>query len=48
MAEVADPESDLEFLRLANGIREATMGPPAPIGLSRRQAVAFRGKARLF
>src|SRR5512143_3307854 len=48
VTQVADPESDAEFLKLANGIREATMGPPAPIGQSRRTAVAFRGKAHLY
>lgn len=48
MADLAGPESDQAFLQLASGIREATMGPPAPIALSRRQAVAFRGKARLY
>ncbi len=45
---MADEEQDTQFLRLAQGLREATLGPPAPIGQSRRQAVGFRGKARLY
>ena len=45
---MADDEQDSEFLRLAQGLREATFGAPAPIGQSRRRAVGFRGKARLY
>ena len=48
MNDDADHESDQAILRLANGIRAATMGPPAPVAQSRRQAVGFRGKARLY
>ena len=41
-------EQDSDFLKLATGLREATLGPPAPIAQSRRSAVGFRGKARLY
>ncbi len=41
-------ESDAQFLRLAAGLKEATFGPPAPVAQSRRTAVGFRGKARLY
>ncbi len=41
-------ENDSYLLRLANGIREATFGPPAPVATSRRSIVGFRGKARLY
>ena len=43
-----DPESDQAILRLANGLRTAAVGPPAPVAQSRRSAVGFRGKARLY
>ena len=45
---MAEEEHDAQFLRLAQGIREATLGAPAPIAQSRRTAVGFRGKARLY
>jgi polyhydroxyalkanoate synthase len=45
---MAVEEPDAQFLRLASGLREATMGAPAPIAQSRRTAVGFRGKARLY
>ncbi|MGH2608935.1 MAG: alpha/beta fold hydrolase, partial [Tepidiformaceae bacterium] len=44
----AQDENDSYLLRLANGIREATFGPPAPVATSRRSIVGFRGKARLY
>jgi polyhydroxyalkanoate synthase len=44
----AQEESDSYLLRLANGLREAALGPPAPIATSRRSIVGFRGKARLY
>jgi polyhydroxyalkanoate synthase len=44
---MAGEESDSQFLRLAQGLRDA-LGAPAPIAQSRRAAVGFRGKARLY
>ena len=40
-------EPDTKFLRLAQGIRDA-LTVPAPIAQSRRIAIGFRGKARLY
>lgn len=43
-----DEESDSYLLRMANGLREASLGAPAPVATSRRTIVGFRGKARLY
>ena len=40
-------ESDQELLKLAQGLRDA-FGAPAPVALSRRTVVGFRGKAKLY
>jgi polyhydroxyalkanoate synthase len=48
MAQAPQLESDTDFLRLVQGLREVTFGTPAPVAQSRRRAVAFRGKARLY
>jgi polyhydroxyalkanoate synthase len=48
MARAPVDESDDALLRLAQGLRLAGMGPPAPVARSPRLAVAFRGKARLY
>ena len=48
MSEAEGQELERELLRLAQGIREVAMGTPAPIAQSRRVAVGFRGKARLY
>ena len=41
-------ESERQLLRMANGSRLMLQGTPAPVALSRRRAVGFRGKARLY
>lgn len=41
-------ESEKQLLRMANGYRMAMQETPAPIALSRRVAVGYRGKARLY
>lgn len=41
-------ESDRQLLRLANMARLAVQATPAPVALSRRITVGFRGKARLY
>lgn len=41
-------ESERQLLRMANGTRLMLQGTPAPVALSRRRAVGFRGKARLY
>lgn len=41
-------ESEKELLRLANGYRLAMTSTPAPIGISARRTVAYRGKARVY
>lgn len=40
-------ETDTELLRMAQGLRDA-LGAPAPVALSRRIPVGFRGKARMY
>jgi polyhydroxyalkanoate synthase len=40
-------ESDAELLKMAQGLRDA-LGAPAPVAISRRSIVGYRGKARLF
>jgi len=47
MTQAPANESDTELLRLAQGLRDA-FGAPAPVALSRRALVGFRGKARLY
>jgi polyhydroxyalkanoate synthase len=47
MPETATHEPDQELLKLASGLRDA-FGAPAPIAQSRRTAIGFRGKARLY
>ncbi len=46
-APVLAQESDAELLKLAQGLRDA-LGAPAPVALSRRTVVGFRGKAKLY
>ncbi|MDZ7729265.1 MAG: hypothetical protein U5Q44_14355 [Dehalococcoidia bacterium] len=50
MVNTADPANETErtLLRIANGLRLTTQSTPAPVALGRRQAVGFRGKARLY
>lgn len=47
MTQAPTLESDTELLRLAQGLRDA-LGAPAPVALSRRTVVGFRGKAKLY
>lgn len=47
MTQAPATESDSELLKLAQGLRDA-LGAPAPVALSRRITVGFRGKARLY
>ncbi len=47
MVQAPELETDNELLRLAQGLRDA-LGAPAPVAQSRRIAVGFRGKARLY
>jgi hypothetical protein len=41
-------EAEKQLLRMANGYRMAMQDTPAPIALSRRVTVGYRGKARLY
>ncbi|MBI2766947.1 MAG: hypothetical protein HYX53_13685 [Chloroflexi bacterium] len=41
-------ESERQLLRMANGMRMALQSTPAPVAQSRRVAVGYRGKARLY
>ncbi|OAI44234.1 hypothetical protein AYO38_09960 [bacterium SCGC AG-212-C10] len=47
MVEPAD-ESDRQMLRMANAVRLGMQATPAPVALSPRRPVGFRGKARLY
>ncbi|HNM77511.1 MAG TPA: alpha/beta fold hydrolase [Tepidiformaceae bacterium] len=47
MAQAPALETDTELLRMAQGLRDA-LGAPAPVALSRRIPVGFRGKARMY
>ncbi len=47
MAQSPVLETDAELLKLAQGLRDA-LGAPAPVALSRRTAIGFRGKATLY
>ena len=47
MSQAPALESETELLRMAQGLRDA-LGAPAPVALSRRVVVGFRGKAKLY
>lgn len=47
MSQAPAIESETELLRMAQGLRDA-LGAPAPVALSRRVVVGFRGKAKLY
>ena len=48
MAEDPEDETERQLLRMANGARFALQSTPAPIGQSRRLAIGFRGKAKMY
>lgn len=47
MSQAPALETDAELLKLAQGLRDA-LGAPAPVALSRRVLIGFRGKAKLY
>jgi len=48
MPDAPADESERQLLRMANGMRMALQSTPAPIAQSRRVAVGFRGRARMY
>ncbi len=48
MADEPAEETERQLLRMANGVRFALQSTPAPIGQSRRIAIGFRGKAKMY